>query len=184
MPFSNTPPAFRKKIRSRAACPRGLNAKSVPRRGPPSSHNTPEHTTVPHPPSSHVCSYAPTFNGVELMPQSHLGNVRLRIANRQCVRAAKEMDSKSIGLCPQGFESPRCRFVDSLDKQVSNKQASRQTHKQACHATSKQSSKQASRQANKHTQRQLHIVMIHIMHGCKLRGRELNPGLPRDRRKY
>jgi hypothetical protein len=21
------------------------------------------------------------------------------------------MDSKSIGLCPQGFESPRCRFV-------------------------------------------------------------------------
>ena len=29
---------------------------------------------------------------------------------RQCVRAAKEMDSKSIGLCPQGFQSPRCRF--------------------------------------------------------------------------
>ena len=29
---------------------------------------------------------------------------------RQCVRAAKEMDSKSIGLCPQGFESPRCRI--------------------------------------------------------------------------
>ena len=28
---------------------------------------------------------------------------------RECVRAAKEMDSKSIGLCPQGFESPRCR---------------------------------------------------------------------------
>ena len=28
----------------------------------------------------------------------------------QCVRAAKEMDSKSIGLCPQGFESPRCRL--------------------------------------------------------------------------
>ena len=27
---------------------------------------------------------------------------------RQCVRAAKEMDSKSIGLCPQGFESSRC----------------------------------------------------------------------------
>ena len=25
----------------------------------------------------------------------------------QCVRAAKEMDSKSIGLCPRGFESPR-----------------------------------------------------------------------------
>ena len=29
---------------------------------------------------------------------------------RQCVRAAKEMDSEFIGLCPQGFESPRCRF--------------------------------------------------------------------------
>ena len=28
---------------------------------------------------------------------------------RHCVRVAKEMDSKSIGLCPQGFESPRCR---------------------------------------------------------------------------
>ena len=25
-------------------------------------------------------------------------------------RAAKVMDSKSIGLCPQGFESPRCRI--------------------------------------------------------------------------
>ena len=29
---------------------------------------------------------------------------------RQCVPAAKEMNSKSIGLCPQGFESPRCRL--------------------------------------------------------------------------
>ncbi len=29
---------------------------------------------------------------------------------RQCVRVVKEMDSKSIGLCPQGFESPRCRL--------------------------------------------------------------------------
>ena len=26
-------------------------------------------------------------------------------------RAVKEMDLKSIGLCPQGFESPRCRFL-------------------------------------------------------------------------
>ena len=33
--------------------------------------------------------------------------------SRQCVRAVKEMDSKSIGLCPQGFESPRCRFACS-----------------------------------------------------------------------
>ena len=31
------------------------------------------------------------------------------IVNRHCVRVVKEMDSKSIGLCPQGFESPRCR---------------------------------------------------------------------------
>ena len=31
---------------------------------------------------------------------------------RQCVRAAKEMDSKSSGLCPQGFESPCCRFAE------------------------------------------------------------------------
>ena len=30
---------------------------------------------------------------------------------RHCVRAVKEMDSKSIGLCPQGFESPRCRLT-------------------------------------------------------------------------
>ena len=29
---------------------------------------------------------------------------------RHCVRVAKEMDSKSIGLWPQGFESPRCRI--------------------------------------------------------------------------
>ena len=29
---------------------------------------------------------------------------------RHCVRAAKELDSKSNGLCPQGLESPRCRI--------------------------------------------------------------------------
>ena len=28
------------------------------------------------------------------------------------------MDSKSIGLCPQGFESPRCRFVLFLTRWV------------------------------------------------------------------
>ena len=28
---------------------------------------------------------------------------------RQCVRVVKESDSKSDGLCPRGFESPRCR---------------------------------------------------------------------------
>ena len=39
--------------------------------------------------------------------------------SRQCVRAVKEMDSKSIGLCPQGFESPRCRFL-SFDQRYAN----------------------------------------------------------------
>ena len=33
---------------------------------------------------------------------------------RHCVRVAKEMDSKSIGLCPQGLESPRCRSSPQL----------------------------------------------------------------------
>ena len=32
----------------------------------------------------------------------------------QCDRVAKVMDSKSIGLCPQGLESPRCRHVQPL----------------------------------------------------------------------
>ena len=32
------------------------------------------------------------------------------LLSRHCVRVAKEMDSKSIGLCPQGFEFPRCRW--------------------------------------------------------------------------
>ena len=32
-------------------------------------------------------------------------------APRHCARAVKGMDSKSIGLCPQGFESPRCRLL-------------------------------------------------------------------------
>ena len=32
-------------------------------------------------------------------------------SQRHCVRVVKEMDSKSIGLCPQGFESPWCRFT-------------------------------------------------------------------------
>ncbi len=37
-------------------------------------------------------------------------------SQRHCVRAVKEMDSKSIGLCPQGFESPRCR-LGAADRQ-------------------------------------------------------------------
>ena len=35
---------------------------------------------------------------------------------RHCVRVAKEMDSKSIGLWPQGFESPRCRIGKLVGK--------------------------------------------------------------------
>ena len=34
----------------------------------------------------------------------------LPISTRHCARAVKGMDSKSIGLCPQGLESPRCRL--------------------------------------------------------------------------
>ena len=30
---------------------------------------------------------------------------------RHCARAAKDLDQKSNVLCPQGFESPRCRCV-------------------------------------------------------------------------
>ena len=37
--------------------------------------------------------------------------MRRPLSHRHCVRAVKEMDSKSIGLCPQGFESPRCRLT-------------------------------------------------------------------------
>ena len=35
---------------------------------------------------------------------------------RHCVRVAKEMDSKSIGLWPQGLESPRCRIGKLVGK--------------------------------------------------------------------
>ena len=66
----------------------------------------------------------------------------LPISTRHCARAVKGMDSKSIGLCPQGFESPRCRSLTGF--QLTASMASRP----------------------------------------KLRGRELNPDLPRDRRKY
>ena len=34
-----------------------------------------------------------------------------RADERQCVRVVKESDSKSDGLCPRGFESPRCRVL-------------------------------------------------------------------------
>ena len=38
------------------------------------------------------------------------GSQLIPFAQRHCVRAVKEMDPKSIGLCPQRFESPRCRW--------------------------------------------------------------------------
>ena len=43
-----------------------------------------------------------------------LSTFSVRAQYRHCVRAVKEMDSKSIGLCPQGFESPRCRSCSLL----------------------------------------------------------------------
>ena len=42
--------------------------------------------------------------------RKHLFSFDKIMTLRHCVRAAQEMDSKSIGLCPQGFESPRCRL--------------------------------------------------------------------------
>ena len=33
-----------------------------------------------------------------------------KFAQRQCVREVKELDLKSNGLCPRGFEPRRCRF--------------------------------------------------------------------------
>ena len=47
-----------------------------------------------------ICSTQPELSRIFCIPFHY----------RHCVRAVKEMDSKSIGLCPQGFESPRCRF--------------------------------------------------------------------------
>ena len=43
---------------------------------------------------------------------------KFEIGNRQCVRVVKESDSKSDGLCPQGFESPRCRLFCFVQKEV------------------------------------------------------------------
>ena len=55
--------------------------------------------------------YASIFDSIE----SDFLNLR---ALGQCVRVVKESDSKSDGLCPQGFESPRCRYCVSLNKKV------------------------------------------------------------------
>ena len=43
---------------------------------------------------------------------------------RHCVRVVKEMDSKSVGLCPQGFESPRCRSSTILETQIASRSTS------------------------------------------------------------
>ena len=45
-----------------------------------------------------------------LPPLFHVENTHVLASRRHCVRAAKELDSKSNGLCPQGLESPRCRI--------------------------------------------------------------------------
>ena len=50
-------------------------------------------------------------SSVLLWPAMASGGNCLILHPRHCVRVAKEMDSKSIGLWPQGFESPRCRVA-------------------------------------------------------------------------
>ena len=42
---------------------------------------------------------------------SRVPTITTPLPPRQCDRVAKVMDSKSIGLCPQGFKSPRCRIT-------------------------------------------------------------------------
>ena len=78
------------------------------------------------------CKRGPLFAATKIYPKQMPSNsqhraqmsnltIRLLLANAlvlccmilfpgQCVRVAKEMDSTSIGLCPQGLESPRCRI--------------------------------------------------------------------------
>ena len=51
---------------------------------------------------------APSSGGAGL-PARQICDVCRTSVSRQCDRVAKVMDSKSIGLCPQGFKSPRCR---------------------------------------------------------------------------
>jgi hypothetical protein len=46
------------------------------------------------------------------MPPTHAWVAKLQHwLQRQRDRVVKVMDQKSIGLCPQGFESPRCRMA-------------------------------------------------------------------------
>ena len=59
---------------------------------------------------------------------------------RHCVRVAQEMDSKSIGLCPQGFESPSLRrghanlfcLVPSLTDDLRRESKSRSAPNDTC----------------------------------------------------
>ena len=43
----------------------------------------------------------------DIVSHSHINCMAI---HRHCVRVVKEMDFKSIGLCLQGFEPPRCRI--------------------------------------------------------------------------
>ena len=64
--------------------------------------------------SSDPCCGATRENNLQNKERNR-GSLRLRWeVPRHCVRAAKEMESKSIGLCPQALESPRCRFRGEL----------------------------------------------------------------------
>ena len=74
---------------------------------------------------NHLTVYAPTTAKMSLtQPAPHrqqtaastAANGAPFLGNGQCDRVVKVMDSKSIGLCPQGFKSPRCRS-DSNDLQ-------------------------------------------------------------------
>ena len=51
---------------------------------------------------------APSSGGAGL-PARQIYDACRTSVSRQCDRVAKVMDLKSIGLCPQGFKSPRCR---------------------------------------------------------------------------
>ena len=65
-------------------------------------------------PILHGCS-RPPFSGSSAMPTIAVPTCRRLVSvPRHCLRVAKEMDSKSIGLCPQGLESPRCRSSPQL----------------------------------------------------------------------
>ena len=59
---------------------------------------------------SHGCSGTPTYRTQLSDAKSLTSHMdRRRKCPRQRDRVVKVMDYKSIGLCPQGFESPRCR---------------------------------------------------------------------------